>query len=347
MRVEAIAGARRSTGTGARTWRQWLGVWALWTVLAAVGGIAGGAVTWSWATEVHRAWLRGGGPDRRGGRGAGAGRAGDRRCCRSRRRAGRMAAPPPLGGSRRPVDRGHGRRAGRRLVLGADRRLAVERAWSLAATGSGAAGILGLDVGGLVGGSAVGLSQWIVLRRWVARSSLWIAASAVGGAAGIGLSQYVAQAAAGGVVAGGLAWVGAVAVAAAGVGAVTGVALVLLLAPPHNRARQPAARRPDRLRRAAPAVVTVLLVSVGLVVPSLVLRRRGAIRSHPAGAHPPVPNALGGGRREPPAPRSSSPAAWSWTSVVGARTWSRARRWTSTIRRPGRGRPPSCLARAA
>ena len=52
MRAEAIAGARRSTGTGARTWRQWLGVWALWTVLAAVGGIAGGAVTWSWATEV-------------------------------------------------------------------------------------------------------------------------------------------------------------------------------------------------------------------------------------------------------------------------------------------------------
>ena len=91
--------------------------------------------------------------------------------------------------------------------------LTVGWLWSeliVGSTGSGTAGILGLDVGGLVGGSVVGLSQWIVLRRWVARSSLWIAASAVGGAAGIGLSQYVVQAAAGGVVAGGLAWVSAV-----------------------------------------------------------------------------------------------------------------------------------------
>ena len=143
--------------------------------------------------------------------------------------------------------------------------------WSeliVGSTGSGAAGILGLDVGGLVGGSVVGLSQWVVLRRWVARSSVWIVASAVGGAAGIGLSQYVAQAAAAGIVSGGLAWVSAVAVAAAGVGAVTGVALVLLLAPPHGHARRPAARWPDRLRCAAPAVVTLLLVSIGLAVPS-------------------------------------------------------------------------------
>ena len=57
--------------------------------------------------------------------------------------------------------------------------------------------------------------------------------------------------------------------AAAGVGAVTGVALVLLLAPPRrSHVRQPVARWPDRLRRAAPAVVTVLLVSVGVAVPS-------------------------------------------------------------------------------
>ena len=171
--------------------------------------------------------------------------------------------------------------------------LTVGWLWSeliVGSTGSGAAGILGLDVGGLVGGSVVGLSQWIVLRRWVARGSLWIAASAVGGAAGIGLSQYVAQAAAGGVVVGGLAWVSAVGVAAAGVGAVTGVALVLYCW--HHRTitpGSPAARRSDRLRRAAPAMVTVLLVSVGLVVPSLVLRRRGAIRSHSAGCPPACP----------------------------------------------------------
>lgn len=266
MRVEAIAGARRSTGTGARTWRQWLGVWALWTVLAAVGGIAGGAVTWSWATEVLvRGFVA-------------VGRTAEVAAVLALAGLATGAAAGLVGGLgewlllRRWVAR-----AGRWIVVTAVGRavgwslaLTVGWLWSelvVSATGSGAAGILGLDVGGLVGGSAVGLSQWIVLRRWVARSSLWIAASAVGGAAGIGLSQYVAQAAAGGVIAGGLAWVSAVAVAAAGVGAVTGVALVLLLAPPHNHARQPAARRPDRLRRAAPAVVTVLLVSVGLVVP--------------------------------------------------------------------------------
>ncbi len=266
MRVEAIAGARRSTGTGARTWRQWLGVWALWTVLAAVGGIAGGAVTWSWATEViARGFVTAG-------------------------RTAEVAAVLALAGLATGVAAGVIGGLGewlllRRWVSGAGWWIvvtAVGRAvgWSLAltvgwlwselvvsSTGSGAAGILGLDVGGLVGGSAVGLSQWIVLRRWVPRSLLWIAASAVGGAAGIGLSQYVAQAAAGGVVAGGLAWVGAVMVAAAGVGAVTGVALVLLLAPPHNRTRQPTTRRSDRLRRAAPAMVTLLL-SVGLAVPS-------------------------------------------------------------------------------
>ena len=266
MRAEATAGARRSTRAAARTWRQWLGVWALWTLLAALGGIAGGSVTWSWATEVlARGFVT-------------AGRTADV--------AAALALAGLVAGAAAGVVGGLGEwlllrrwvaRAGRWIVVTALGRaigwslaLTVGWLWSelvVGSTGSGAAGILGLDVGGLVGGSVVGLSQWLVLRRWVPRSSLWIAASAVGGAAGIGLSQYVAQAAAGDVVSGGVAWVSAVGVAAAGVGTVTGVALVLLLAPPQGHVRQPATRRPDQLRRAAPAVVTVLLVSIGLAVP--------------------------------------------------------------------------------
>ena len=266
MRAEATAGARRSTGAGTRTWRQWLGVWALWALLAALGGVAGGAVTWSWATEVLA-------------RGAvSAGQTADVAAALALAGMVTGAAAGVVGGLgewlllRRWVSR-----AGWWIVATAGGRavgwplaLTVGWLWSelvVGSTGSGAAGILGLDMGGLVGGSIVGLSQWLVLRRWVSRAWWWIAATAAGGAAGIGLSQYVAQAAAGGVVSGGLAWVSAVGVAAAGVGAVTGVGLVLLFAPAQGQVRRPAAARLARLRRAVPVAVTVLLVSGGLAVP--------------------------------------------------------------------------------
>ncbi len=290
--AEAIPGARRSMGAGAHAWRQWLGMWALWTLFAALGGIAGGAVTWPWATEVLARGV------------VAAGRTADVAAVLALAGLATGAAAGVVGGLgewlllRRwslPLARTGVSRAGWWIVVTAVGRavgwplaLTVGWLWSelvIGVTDSGTAGLLGLDVGGLVGGSVVGLSQWLVLRRWVSQAWWWIIATAVGGAAGIGLSQYVGQAAAEGVVSGGLVWVSAVGVAAAGVGAVTGVALVLLLAPPHGHVRQPAARRTDRLRRAMPAIVTLLLVSVGLAVPSwynAAVVQSAAIRPAPA-----------------------------------------------------------------
>ena len=279
--AEVTASARRNAGAMAHTWREWLGVWALWTLLAALGGIAGGAATLSWAAEVlDRGSVT-------------AGRAGDVAVALALAGIVTGAAAGLVGGLgewlvlRRWVQQAGWWIAATAVGRAIGWSLALTTGWMwseliVGSTGTDSAGILGIDVGGVVGGSIVGLSQWLVLRRWVARAWWWIAATAVAGAAGLGLSQYVAQAAAAGAVSGGVAWVTAVGVAAAGVGAVTGVVLVLLFAQARaqDQGLTEAGKGWQLLGR--PIIATVLLIGAGLAVPVWYLRHHGAIGSHPS-----------------------------------------------------------------